>query len=88
MGTTQHFDLFSACFSDPPFDRYRRGNNKQTVELRHVHIHSGGPGVVGIVNQAGTRKADRSLSAVQTWRAKWKLAPNPSDRSNRDATLT
>jgi hypothetical protein len=31
------------------FDRYRRGN-KQTVEVRHVHIHSGGQGVVGIVN--------------------------------------
>ena len=29
------------------FDRYRRGN-KQTVEVRHVHIHSGGQGVVGI----------------------------------------
>jgi hypothetical protein len=31
------------------FDRYRRGN-KQTVEVRHVHIHSGGQGVVGIIN--------------------------------------
>ncbi len=31
------------------FDRFRRGN-KQTVEVRHVHIHSGGQGVVGIVN--------------------------------------
>jgi hypothetical protein len=30
------------------FDRYRRGN-KQTVEVRHVHIHSGGQGVVGII---------------------------------------
>jgi hypothetical protein len=28
------------------FDRYRRGN-KQTVEVRHVRIHSGGQGVVG-----------------------------------------
>ena len=34
------------------FDRCRRGN-KQTVEVRHVHIHSGGQGVVGIVNAAG-----------------------------------
>jgi hypothetical protein len=31
-------------------ERYRRGN-KQTVEVRHVHIHSGGQGVVGIINQ-------------------------------------
>jgi hypothetical protein len=31
------------------FDRYQRGN-KQTVEVRHVHIHSGGQGVVGIIN--------------------------------------
>src|ERR1700676_3730992 len=31
------------------FECYRRGN-KQTVEVRHVHIHSGGQGVVGIIN--------------------------------------
>jgi hypothetical protein len=31
------------------FDRYRRGN-KQTVEVRHVHIHSGAQGMVGIIN--------------------------------------
>jgi len=30
-------------------DRHRRGN-KQTVEVRHVHIHSGAQGVVGIIN--------------------------------------
>jgi hypothetical protein len=30
-------------------DRHRRGN-KQTVEVRHVHIHSGAQGVVGIFN--------------------------------------
>jgi hypothetical protein len=30
-------------------DQHRRGN-KQTVEVRHVHIHSGAQGVVGIVN--------------------------------------
>jgi hypothetical protein len=35
-------------------DRHRRGN-KQTVEVRHVHIHSGAQGVVGIVN-AGERE--------------------------------
>src|ERR1700730_5705119 len=36
------------------FDRYRRGN-KQTVEVRHVHIHSGGQGVVGIINPPDDR---------------------------------
>jgi hypothetical protein len=30
-------------------DRHRRGN-RQTVEVRHLHIHSGAQGVVGIVN--------------------------------------
>jgi hypothetical protein len=30
-------------------DKHRLGN-KQTVEVRHVHIHPGGQGVVGIVN--------------------------------------
>ena len=35
-------------------DRHRRGN-KQTVEVRHVHIHSGAQGVVGIVNAAEER---------------------------------
>jgi hypothetical protein len=30
-------------------DKHRRGN-KQTVEVRHVHIHPGGQGVVGIIN--------------------------------------
>jgi hypothetical protein len=39
------------------FDRYRRGN-KQTVEVRHVHIHSGAQGLVGIVNQASERDGD------------------------------
>jgi hypothetical protein len=37
------------------FDRYRRGN-KQTVEVRHVHIHSGGQGAVGIINAPGDRE--------------------------------
>jgi hypothetical protein len=33
-------------------DKHRRGRrgNKQTVEVRHVHIHSGAQGVVGIIN--------------------------------------
>ena len=37
------------------FDRYRRGN-KQTVEVRNVHIHSGGQGVVGIINPPDDRE--------------------------------
>jgi hypothetical protein len=41
------------------FDRYRRGN-KQTVEVRHVHIHSGGQGVVGIINSPGDQSEDNS----------------------------
>jgi hypothetical protein len=32
------------------FDRHRRGN-RQTVEVRHVHLHPGSQGVIGIVNQ-------------------------------------
>jgi hypothetical protein len=32
-------------------DRHRRGN-RQTVEVRHVHIYPEGQGVVGIVNRA------------------------------------
>jgi hypothetical protein len=32
------------------FDRHRRGN-KQTVEVRHLHLHPGSQGVIGIVNQ-------------------------------------
>ena len=35
-------------------DQHRRGN-KQTVEVRHVHIYPGAQGVVGIVN-AGDRE--------------------------------
>jgi hypothetical protein len=38
-------------------DRHQRGN-KQTVEVRHVHIHSGAQGVVGIVNADGNREGD------------------------------
>ena len=34
------------------FERLQRGN-KQTVEVRHVHIHPGGQGVVGIINPPG-----------------------------------
>lgn len=38
-----HLDLIQAL------DRHRRGH-KQTVEVRHLHIHEGARGVVGIVN--------------------------------------
>jgi hypothetical protein len=37
-------------------DRHRRGN-RQTVEVRHVHIHSGGQGVIGIVNHGPAEEA-------------------------------
>jgi hypothetical protein len=33
-------------------DRHRRGN-RQTVDVRHVHIYPGAQGVVGIVNAPG-----------------------------------
>jgi hypothetical protein len=36
-------------------DRHRRGNT-QTVEVKHLHIHSGAQGVVGIVNAAGKER--------------------------------
>ena len=39
-------------------DRHQRGN-QQTVEVRHVHIHSGAQGVVGIVNARGPEGEDR-----------------------------
>jgi hypothetical protein len=38
-------------------DRLQRGN-KQTVEVRHVHIHPGAQGVVGIVNASKTPEGD------------------------------
>jgi hypothetical protein len=39
-------------------DRHRRGNS-QTVEVRHVHIHSGAQGVVGIVNTQKSPQGER-----------------------------
>jgi len=36
-------------------DRHRRGH-EQTVEVRHLHFHSGAQGVVGIVNAAGKER--------------------------------
>jgi len=46
-----HLDMIQAL------DRHRRGN-RQTVEVRHVHIHSGAQGVVGIVNASKTPEGD------------------------------
>jgi hypothetical protein len=46
-----HLDLIQTL------DRHRRGH-KQTVEVRHLHIHSGAQGMVGIVN-AGEPEGDR-----------------------------
>ena len=39
-------------------DRHRRGH-KQTVEVRHLHIHSGAQGVVGIVNAGERERGDQ-----------------------------
>jgi hypothetical protein len=36
-------------------DRHRRGH-KQTVEVRHVHMHPGAQGMVGIINAAEERE--------------------------------
>jgi hypothetical protein len=48
-----HLDLIQAV------DRHRRGH-KQTVEVHHLHVHSGAQGLVGIVNageqEGGTEK--------------------------------
>ena len=38
-------------------DRHRRGH-KQTVEVRHVHMHPGAQGIVGIVNPPGEHQAE------------------------------
>jgi hypothetical protein len=40
-------------------DKHRRGH-KQTVEVRHVHIHPGGQGVVGIINSGKDRGGEES----------------------------
>ena len=38
-------------------DRHRRGH-KQTVEVRHVHMHPGAQGMVGIINPPGDRESE------------------------------
>jgi hypothetical protein len=39
------------------FDRHRRGN-RQTVEVRHVHLYPGSQGVIGIINQGQEGKGE------------------------------
>ena len=58
-------------------DRYRRGHH-QTVEVHHVHLHSGSQGVIGVVNppqEGGRSKNDGrphaprpGASAAYEWR--------------------
>jgi hypothetical protein len=40
------------------FDRHRRGN-RQTVEVRHVHLYPGSQGVIGIVNNGQDNGEER-----------------------------
>ena len=61
-------------------DKHRRGrrDNKQTVEVRHVHIHPGGQGVVGIINSL----KDGSSGGETTSTA---LASSPASESQHNA---
>jgi hypothetical protein len=70
-------------------DKHRRGQ-KQTVEVRHVHIHPGGQGVVGIINsgkdgsggQDGSPALDNSSpSESQQDAEQIAHAPHPEVRS-------
>jgi len=58
-------------------DKHRRGH-KQTVEVRHVHIHSGAQGVVGIINSG--RRAARGRKAKNDGR------PRASDSGTAPAS--
>jgi hypothetical protein len=42
-------------------DRRRKGGSSQSIEVKHVHIHAGGHGVIGIVNheEGQTRGGDQ-----------------------------
>jgi hypothetical protein len=69
-------------------DKHRRGRrgNKQTVEVRHVHIHPGGQGVVGIINSrkdgsSGTPLASSLGSESQHNAKQIAHAPEPAMRS-------
>ena len=60
-------------------DKHRRGrrDNKQTVEVRHVHIHPGGQGVVGIINSlkdGGSSESQQNAQQIAH-------APQPAMRS-------
>ena len=60
-------------------DKHRRGrrDNKQTVEVRHVHIHPGGQGVVGIINSlkdGGSSESQHNAKQIAH-------APQPAMRS-------
>jgi len=60
-------------------DKHRRGrrDNKQTVEVRHVHIHPGGQGVVGIINSlkdGGSSESQQNAQQIAD-------APQPAMRS-------
>jgi hypothetical protein len=60
-------------------DKHRRGRrgNKQTVEVRHVHIHPGGQGVVGIINSlkdGGSSESQQNAQQIAH-------APQPAMRS-------
>jgi len=70
-------------------DKHRRGH-KQTVEVRHVHIHSGAQGVVGIINSGkdGSGEQDRSPTLDSSSQSKSEYdakqiahAPHPTLRS-------
>jgi hypothetical protein len=37
-------------------DRRRKGGSSQSIEVKHVHIHAGGQGVIGIVNHEEGQK--------------------------------
>jgi hypothetical protein len=73
-------------------DKHRRGRrgNKQTVEVRHVHIHPGGQGVVGIINslkdggssesqQNAQQIAHASQPAVRSRNAEPEVVPSAGD---------
>ena len=72
------------------FDRYRRGN-KQTVEVRHVHIHSGAQGVVGIINPPEDREGrspPQAGEAAETAGSRGRAdrdAPGPASEIDRPA---
>jgi hypothetical protein len=55
-------------------DKHRRGH-KQTVEVRHLHIHSGAQGVVGIINSG---KDGNLAGGSRPWQSR---RPNSAHRT-------